>query len=222
MEVSRLADIQFANDVELVLLDLDNTLYEYKRCHEIALRAVAEELSREFNITTERGEELYMECRKAVHNHHHHTATSHSRLFYIQRIVEKICQTTDSALTLKLYHLYWDTYIESMVLYDDALDFLERCKAQNKPIVLVTDMTAEVQFKKILKLNIGRYFKYIVTSEEAGIEKPSPLIFEYAIDKIKPELNSIKTLAVVGDNIKKDVFNSTEYNSVIYHILRDE
>ncbi|MCK9403238.1 MAG: HAD family hydrolase [Chitinophagaceae bacterium] len=216
MEVNNLSEIVLQR-IDLVLLDLDNTLYEYNSCHEKALAAVIDKASIHFRI--ERGHilELYMKYREMVYQRHRVTAASHSRLFYLQAMIEELCNTTDIEWVNLLYNLYWDVFIDEMTLFDDAIFFLHKCLAEKIPIVLVTDMIAEVQFKKVMKLKIGKYLKFIVTSEEAGVEKPHPFIFELAISKLDSQNKNIKKIVVIGDDKWKDVYSSPLYEVDLYH-----
>lgn len=220
MEIKTLRQIQL-NDIDLILLDLDNTLYVYKRTHEKALHSVIEDLHSSLGIDKDRLVELYGMYRKRVNTKHEGMAVSHSRLFYLQGMVEELCGYTDVKLITSLYNKYWDVFIESIDLCDDVMDFLKSSLIRKIPIVLVSDMTAEMQFRKITKMGINKYLNYIVTSEEAGCEKPNPSIFELAISKISGN-RKIRRIAVVGDDTRKDVFSSSEYHIDIYHILRDE
>ena len=81
-------------------------------------------------------------------------------------------------------------------------------------------MTAEIQFKKIKKLNIEKYISFCVTSEEAGVEKPHPYIFEMAVIKATKVKNNITSLIVVGDDIKKDVYLPDRFSVTNYNVLR--
>lgn len=220
MEIKTLRQIEL-NDTDLILLDLDNTLYLYKKTHEKALQSVIDDLHSRLGIDKDSLLELYSIHRTKVNAKHKGTAVSHSRLFYLQGIVEELRGYTDAELITSLYNKYWDVFIESIELCEDVIDFFERSLARKISIVLVSDMTAEVQFKKITKMGINKYLNYIVTSEEAGCEKPNSSIFELAIAKISGKRN-ISRIAVVGDDTRKDVFSSSEYHVDIYHILRDE
>ena len=53
----------------------------------------------------------------------------------------------------------------------------------------------------------------IVTSEEFGIEKPSILLYNYAINKLKLLPNEICT---IGDNYEKDIEPSLDLNLTAY------
>lgn len=215
MEIKHLSEVSFEN-LDLILLDLDNTLYNYHSCHAIALDVLCKQFSTHYNLSYNETKVLYSVSRQSVHNTNLGTAVSHSRLFYIQYMIETIADTTDIEITLKFYRLYWDTFIAEMQLFDDALVFLEKAKKQKIPVVLVTDMTAEIQFFKLKKLLISNYLTFIVTSEEAGVEKPHPFIFELAISKVRKSKKSIVNVAMVGDDIKKDLHVSSVYSITNY------
>ncbi|MDB5287155.1 MAG: superfamily hydrolase [Mucilaginibacter sp.] len=217
MEVKLLSEVDLAN-TDLVLLDLDNTLYNYHTCHAVAMDALCKQFGDHYQMSYEQVKHLYGVCRQSVHNTNHGTAASHSRLFYVQYMVEAAANTTDTEMILKFYHLYWDTFIAEMKLFDDALPFLVSCRQQNVPVVMVTDMTAEVQFLKLRKLDIIKYLAFIVTSEEAGLEKPHPFVFELAINKVLKSNKNIVNIAVVGDDVKKDIHVSSVYSITNYHL----
>jgi putative hydrolase of the HAD superfamily len=67
-------------------------------------------------------------------------------------------------------------------------------------------LTAHIQHRKIKRLGIADYVEVMVTSEEAGQEKPSPVAFEMILKKlsekadIKPE-----QVLMIGDSQTKDV-----------------
>lgn len=153
-----------------------------------------------------------------VHERHKGTAAGHSRLFYLQGMIERICGITSVESVALLYKLYWDVYIDAMNMPAAATEFLDTCLLQNIPVVLVTDMIADVQFRKIIKLKIEKHLQFVVTSEEAGVEKPNPLIFEMAIGKVVGQNPFIKKIVVIGDNKKKDVYSSLLYDVNVYHI----
>jgi FMN phosphatase YigB (HAD superfamily) len=219
MEVKLLTDIN-VDQVDLILLDLDNTIYSYDKSHEIAIHTVLTKFCNISNKDMPFIENLFKECRKSVKLVHKGKAASHSRFFYFQLMVEKLFSKTDINLVLQVYHLYWDVFIGEMKIYPDAAAFLHQCLLKKCPIVLVTDMTVEVQFKKIIQLDIEKYLQFIVTSDEAGIEKPDVFIFKYAIEKFLAESVEVKNIIVIGDDGIKDNFISSQYNVVNYHLIK--
>ena len=74
--------------------------------------------------------------------------------------------------------------------------------AERYPLTVITNGFIELQYKKIDANGMRPYFKHIVLSEEVGVQKPDPRIYECAL-----QLNGInRTEAVmVGDNYSSDI-----------------
>ena len=183
---------------EGILLDLDNTVYDYKKAHEPAIAAALNWLSTELKQSFEAVEKQYIECRQRVNTSLHGLASSHSRLLYFQGIAEAFGHFPHKLAAQAEDH-YWQVFFENMHLRPGCLDFL---KSVNLPIAIVTDLTARVQFDKIAHLNIASYLQAIVTSEESGHEKPHPRIFELAAQKLDLPLSS---LCMIGDSFERDI-----------------
>ena len=92
-----------------------------------------------------------------------------------------------------------------MSLRPGVEDFFKNCNSLGVIICLITDLSAKRQFEKIKFLKIDPYINFIVSSEEAGIEKPGTAIFKLALEKIGllPE-----QVIMIGDNYKKDILGA--------------
>ena len=73
-----------------ILFDTDNTLYPYDPAHNAAFEALINKLSKNFSIEKNQFVKFYNEARKDVKERLGSTASSHSRLLYIQRMLEKM------------------------------------------------------------------------------------------------------------------------------------
>ena len=60
-------------------------------------------------------------------------------------------------------------------------------------------------YQKIKKLKLNNYCNKIVTSEEAGKEKPHPYIFIKALQKLDKNPHEV---CMIGDNFKKDIIGA--------------
>jgi putative hydrolase of the HAD superfamily len=206
------------NEIDLknirgVLLDLDNTVYTYKPCHEKALRATFESLNEAYACTFEEFLRLYKEAQESVKSRTKQQAASHSRFLYLQAMIENVLGTTDIKKVLQLEKVYWDSFRETMVIREEAMDFLTTCKEKKISICLITDLTSQIQFSKVVKLGIENMITFVVTSEEVGVEKPDPKIFDYALKKIGL---TKKEVIVIGDDEMKDIHGAQDCNITAY------
>lgn len=188
--------------VKGVLLDIDNTIYHYNPCHLHALDLLLTEFS---NIITQPKEiikEEFLRSRKKVNTQLNKNASSHSRFLYIQLTLESFLKKTDFFQTIRLEELYWSAFLDKMKIDERARNFINLCYISKIPICCITDLTAQIQFRKIIKLNLEDKINFIITSEEAGIEKPEKLIFDLALEKINLDY---KDVIMIGDSDTKDI-----------------
>lgn len=185
-----------------ILLDLDNTLYAYDPAHQAGLSAAIAYLSQHAGIAGDEAKQHYQAARKRVNRTLAETAASHNRLLYFQGTCESLGLNSMDHV-LKLYAAYWDTFLEAMRLDEGAMDFLER--ARQARVCLVTDLTAQIQFRKIERLGLSRYLDHVVTSEEAGREKPHASMFQLGMEKTGTAPHAT---CMVGDNYEKDAIGA--------------
>lgn len=197
-----------------ILLDLDNTLYDYTNPHSKGINAIVNYCNKNFGLSQEETIVAYNRARKKVHIDLNKTAASHNRLLYIQKMLEFLNLPTFEHV-LKLYDAYWNNFLDEMKLCDGVIYFFEKYKGK---ICIVSDLTAHIQYKKINKLNISKYVHFIVTSEEAGIEKPHSYPFMLALNKLK--LNN-SDVTMIGDNFKKDIIGALNMGIESYWINKD-
>lgn len=104
---------------------------------------------------------------------------------------------------LDLESLYWITFGKYDVPYEDAVYFIEEI-AGHCQIGMLTDGYKYNQKQKLFSSGLYEYFPeaIIVYSDDVGAMKPSPLIFERAMEKFGA---SPCTSMFIGDKIRKDI-----------------
>lgn len=78
-----------------------------------------------------------------------------------------------------------------IILFPHVIETLEYLKGKYLMHV-ITNGFEEVQYRKLECSGIRKYFDHVITSEAAKAQKPSPLIFNFALEK---------TGALVGESI---------------------
>lgn len=77
--------------------------------------------------------------------------------------------------------------------------------AARYPMYIVTNGFAEVQHIKLANCGLSGCFRGIVCSEEAGANKPSPVIFEYALRRAGVGREQV---LMVGDDYETDIIGA--------------
>lgn len=187
-----------------LLLDLDNTLYAYDPCHQAALEAVAEVgVAQGIAGSSVEFIDVYAQARADVKSQLGDVAASHHRLFYFQRLVERSFKRVSPPLVLKLYQLYWDIFIKRMRLDPGVTEALRFAKERNVGIAVISDMTADIQHRKLIQLGIDEWIDSVVTSEEVGVEKPNPSLVRAACDRL--DVGKGKQIWLIGDSPERDL-----------------
>ncbi len=198
-----------------ILLDLDNTLYDYKTAHQPALRATIDWLSEKTGVDVEKLKSAYKEARDQTHEQLYGQGASHSRLLYFQRLLE-ILSISPCSLALESEKLYWHEFFKYMLFRPNALAYLDA--VADVPIALLTDLTAQIQFEKILSLGLENRLAAVVTSEEAGAEKPDARMFLLALKKLKLNTDDV---CMIGDNWQRDIVGATALGIKSYWYINE-
>lgn len=187
---------------DAILFDTDNTLYPYAPAHMMAMKAVREKVSKTFSIEPDDFDKAFNEARQQIKHRLQNTAASHSRLLYLQRMLEIIGLGSQVLLALDFEQTYWRTFLSNAALFDGVKELLDDLRLLGIPTAIVTDLTAQIQFRKTVYFGLDQYFDYIVTSEEAGFDKPHHAPFQLAVEKMRPKGDRIW---MIGDNPINDI-----------------
>jgi HAD superfamily hydrolase (TIGR01549 family) len=191
--------------IEGILLDLDNTLYDYQKAHEPAITAAIAYLAGVLEKDAGTIEGDYFACRQNINRSLSGLASSHSRLLYFQGVCERYNRLPCESAAMA-EDVYWKTFFDHMTLRDGAVHFLATVNKLQIPVCIVTDLTARIQFEKVNKLGLADYVYAIVTSEECGHEKPHPAMFELGAAKLNLAFSS---LCMIGDSFERDIEGAT-------------
>lgn len=202
--------------IKAVYFDIDNTMYSFDRAHITAMDALLEYGKREFSLDPETMRQMLAESQKTiVRRLGGDCAAIHNRLIRFQCFLE-LLQLSDYSKAMEMYHVYWDTLIGVMMPEPGLLRLLSALQASNIMTGIGSDMTSYIQYRKLEKLDALQYISRIVTSEEAGGEKPSGKFFRLCVEKMGC---SPQECVFIGDNLRKDVQGSIQsgLHGVWYH-----
>ncbi len=197
-----------------IIFDTDNTLYPYKPSHVAAQKALASKATKLLGISEELFNEKLEQARSEIKLRLGENASSHSRLLYIQRTIELLGIKSQLLLTLDLEQTYWRTFLQSCNLFSGIKELLLKLQKLNIQTAIITDLTSQIQFRKIIFFGLEDFFDFIVTSEESGSDKPNEASFNLVIEKLglKPE-----KCWMIGDSLNADIKGANKLGLVSLH-----
>lgn len=184
-----------------VFFDLDHTLWDFETNSAKAFESVFKKHSVPFSL--EQFLYYYVEINEAFwHRYSLNLITQQElRLGRISETFNKLEYKADLDLIEEFSHCYLEELPNNNCLFEGALELLDYLK-DRYALHILTNGFQEVQFKKIENSKIDSYFQTITNSEMAGVKKPNPLIFKYALKQAgaTPEQS-----VMIGDNLIADI-----------------
>ena len=184
-----------------VIFDIDGTLYSYATNDKIAVGSLCEFAEKNLNVEKENFLKAYYEARRIVKERLTDGGSRHSRVLFLQTTLELLGKNPFQYI-LKMYDCYWDNFLAGMKPFEGAVEFIRKLKDNGIKVALCTDMTAQIQYRKIRRLGLSESINFMVSSEETGLEKPAQIMFELALKKLG--INANET-AYFGDSLERDI-----------------
>ncbi len=187
--------------IKEVIFDIDNTLYSYDKGHGEGMKQLYGYMKEQFGIEQEEFQSMVRISNQEITDRlGKDNAAIHSRSIRFQNLLEKWGKPLFPHVQA-MYHVYWDTLLKVSGPEPGAVACMQELKSMGIRIGIGTDMTAMMQYEKLSAFGFAPYISHIVTSQEAGVEKPHPEFMKLCIKKAeaRPE-----ECVFVGDNLKKD------------------
>lgn len=187
--------------IKAVLFDIDNTLYSFDNAHAYGLEALCAYAREHLGMDAETfAQEVAKAAEDVKRRLDADCAAIHNRTLRFQVLLERNRLSLTHAAPMG--ELYWDTLLRHAEPNPGSIACLTRLKEQGYILGIGTDMTIVYQLKKLERLQMLPYFDFIVSSEEANVEKPNGKLFRICAAKagVSPE-----ECLFIGDSLKKDV-----------------
>tara|TARA_B110000008_G_C16927402_1_gene547318 strand:+ start:129 stop:872 length:744 start_codon:yes stop_codon:yes gene_type:complete len=194
-----------------IIFDTDNTLYPYLPAHKEATKHVELKVEKMLGVQKEVFRSAFKASRIEIKKRLGEVASSHSRLLYMQSTLESLGLGTRILLSLDLEQTYWRTFLNNCRLFPGVLSFIHILKSKGIITANITDLTAQIQFRKLVYFGLDELFDFVVTSEEAGKDKPSRQPFELALKKF--QVNP-KNVWMIGDDPKSDMAGADQMGMI--------
>ncbi len=207
--------------IQALLVDLDDTLYEYAPSEAAGRARLGRLFSERLGVPEEAFELAYARARDDVKSRCS-TPSGHARLLYVHELLHSLARGEDRlprlALCRELERAYWDAYLANASPRDRARELLSSFRGRGGKIAIVTDLTLDVQLRKLEALDLFGVLDALVASEEVGEDKPSPAPFVLAARRLGVPLEAC---AVIGDSDAKDGAGARALGLPFFHVRTD-
>jgi len=201
-------------NIEHIFFDLDHTLWDFDRNSALAFKEIFE--NQNIKLDVDDFLQVYMPINFKYWEQYRNNTVTKEVLRYgrLKDSFDRLkFETQDTTI-----NLIADNYIEYLpnnnYLLEGSLEVLDYLSQYYK-LHIITNGFEEVQHKKMQNSAILDYFDTITTSEDAGVKKPHPLIFEKAIKKSGADVsNSV----MIGDNLEADIVGAHQFGLHVIHL----
>ena len=187
-----------------IFFDLDRTLWDFDKNSEKTL----EQLYRDFSLQSSFGNFLFFKNRYEYHNKKLWLA------YYQNRIEKEELSYRRFYLTLKeagqddieLAKEIAQDFIDISPLQTETFPHTHKCleylKDKNYQLHIITNGFNEVQGRKLQNSKLESFFTHVITSEDAGANKPHAQIFDFAFNLTGAQINNS---IMIGDDLNTDI-----------------
>lgn len=190
-----------------VFFDLDHTLWDFDKNSTLAFGTIFAERHPSISIDSFIKEyvPINQSCWKLFqYNKITHQELRYNRLKFSFDALDYSISDQDIDL---ISNEYLDRLPENNHLFDGTFEILDYLKSKYT-LHIITNGFAEVQDRKMSNSNLKPYFATITNSEMAGVKKPDPKIFEYALNLA----NANKATSImIGDSLDADVQGALDF-----------
>ncbi|TXT59354.1 MAG: putative HAD-hydrolase [Promethearchaeota archaeon] len=190
--------------IKLVGFDLDDCLFDSTGLsHRARIKGIDAMIKLGLDLEREKGIRILDEIVKEYgSNYSEHYNVFFRRINHLESSIDHISYNEQYQYIAAAVMAYHKEKIDNIQLYGDVIPCFEMLKKKAIKTVIVTDGIPIKQYEKILRLKINDLVDLVAISDEIGIRKPNPKLFEYFLNKFG--LKGEETI-YVGDRLINDI-----------------
>jgi 2-haloacid dehalogenase len=189
---------------ELVFMDLDETLMDFKAAEQSALARSFDEFGLVLSASTVA---LYEARNSALWKALERGEIDQERLKVerFRQVFQELGWPVDPAVFSAVYIEFLSQGIYPLPQAEEVCAYL----GLRYRLAIVTNGIAAVQYPRILNSGFAQYMEAIIVSEEAGCGKPNPAIFDYGCNRLG--FHDKEAMLMVGDSMASDIQGAVNF-----------
>jgi putative hydrolase of the HAD superfamily len=189
--------------VRAVLFDLDDTLFDHRHCAQAALLGVRDGHA---CFGSRDAADIEAAHARILEELHHEVMTGKrdldaARVERFRRLYAWAGVDADDTMSSQAARTYRQGYIDARREVRGAAALLAAVR-EYAAVVVVSNNLLEEQREKLAHCGLARYVDVLVVSEETGMAKPDPRIFEIALERAGV---TAAEAVMVGDSWANDI-----------------
>ncbi len=189
--------------IKAVFFDIDDTLFTFEKAHAAAMPSLCRYAWEQLGIDPEAFAFAYNDQYRRMAEEIGPQAAIHNRMIRFLRILKENGKPLSFAPVLN--DLYWNAVLAAGGPEPGAPECIRSLRQKGYILGVASNMTLDWQMRKLETIGVLPYFHCIVTSEEAGTEKPDKRFFDLCIRYAgcRPE-----ECLMVGDSLELDILGA--------------
>ena len=183
--------------IKAVFFDIDDTLYDTSGFAKLARKAA-------LNVMIDAGlplspDDAYTLLRKIIKE----KGSNYDR--HLNVLTKEVFGEEKPLLVALGMITYHNVKFALLRLFPETMSTLIHLKSRGYHLGVISNGITIKQYEKLVRLGLHHFFDSVITSQEAGVEKPDVAIFEWAMETMNCKAeNSV----MIGNNFNDDVLGA--------------
>lgn len=183
---------------DLILFDIDGTLLDFDMTEKVALEETCKEYGYECTQEMlERYHHINIECWKKLE-----LGLMDKKELAFVRFNQFFQEFNMSGNPVEFNTKYRARLGEGAYLINNSVEICNKLFGK-VDLAVASNGGKDIQYNRLRKVDLEKYFKYLFISEEIGYNKPDINFFKYVFEKAK--ITSPERVLIVGDSLTADI-----------------
>lgn len=180
-----------------VLMDIDDTIFDFMPGNRNAIAKLMQELNLSSPTVFDEYQAINHACWEALER-----GEMTQEILHIERFRRFLALKNRPDDPEKVAQRFAELLGEQAIPLPHSLDTVKAI-SERLPVILLTNGITVIQRLRLAHSPLKEWAQKVVISQEVGVSKPDPRIFEIALDGIKPS-----DALMIGDGITSDVLGA--------------